>query len=155
VFCPCFRSAILRHYAGKSPRPRRGARAVARVGNLFLPTPDMPNRLAALLVVAMLPGAALLGCVTPHPGYEPVPVAYQNPVPIPVTNYELVWDGVRDVVADYFRIQRVEPVRLIGNTLTEGRIDTYPMPGATLLEPWFHDSANDYERLESTLQSIR
>ena len=37
---------------------------------------------------------------------------------------------------------------------TEGRIDTTPKPGATLLEPWDHDSANSYERLESTLQSI-
>jgi hypothetical protein len=29
------------------------------------------------------------------------------------------------------------------------------MPGATYLEPWYHDSANEYERLECTLQSIR
>ena len=43
----------------------------------------------------------------------------------------------------------------MGSTLTEGRIDTFPKPGATLLEPWDHDSADSYERLESTLQSIR
>ena len=60
-----------------------------------------------------------------------------------------------DVVSDYFRIDREDPVRLLGNTLTEGRIDTFPKPGATLLEPWDHDSADSYERLESTLQSIR
>ena len=39
--------------------------------------------------------------------------------------------------------------------MTEGRIDTFPKPGATLLEPWYHDSADSYQRLESTLQSIR
>jgi hypothetical protein len=38
---------------------------------------------------------------------------------------------------------------------TEGRIDTYPQTGATLLEPWRRDSVGFRERLESTLQSIR
>jgi hypothetical protein len=98
----------------------------------------------------------LAGCFNePRPPYQPVPVAYDNPVSIPIGNYELVWSGVREIVAGNFRIEREDPVRLIGNTLTEGRIDTFPMPGATYLEPWYHDSANDYERLESTLQSIR
>ena len=68
---------------------------------------------------------------------------------------QLVFDGVADVISQYFRIEHEEPVRLLFNTLTEGRIDTFPQPGATLLEPWYHDSADSYERLESTLQSIR
>jgi hypothetical protein len=59
------------------------------------------------------------------------------------------------VVSQYFRIEREIPVSLQGSTLTEGRIDTFPKPGATFLEPWDHDSADSYERLESTLQSIR
>ena len=84
-----------------------------------------------------------------------MPVSYDNPVLLRVTNHELVWDGVVDVVSEYFRIDREDPVRLLGSTLTEGRIDTFPKPGATLLEPWDHDSADSYERLESTLQSIR
>ena len=46
-------------------------------------------------------------------------------------------------------------MRLPGGTLVDGRIDTFPKPGATLLEPWDHDSADSYQRLESTLQSIR
>ncbi len=82
-------------------------------------------------------------------------MSYDNPVLLRVANYELLWEGIVDVVSDYFRIEREDPVRLLGNTLTEGRIDTFPKPGATLLEPWDHDSANSYERLESTLQSIR
>ncbi|MEI8376520.1 MAG: hypothetical protein WCJ35_27195 [Planctomycetota bacterium] len=44
---------------------------------------------------------------------------------------------------------------MLGGTLINGRIDTFPKPGATLLEPWDHDSADSYERLESTLPSIR
>ena len=98
----------------------------------------------------------LLGCIGEWRGpSQPVPVAYDNPAYIPITNPDQVWDGVTNVVSQYFRIEREDPVRMIGNTLTRGRIDTFPMPGGTLLEPWYHDSANTYERLESTLQSIR
>lgn len=90
------------------------------------------------------------------PSGQPIPLtAFANPTLIPVANHQQVWEGVVDVVDDYFRIEHEEPVRLLGNTLTEGRIDTYYKTGATLLEPWDHDSANEYERLESTLQSIR
>ena len=111
----------------------------------------MRSRLAAIL-----PLIALLGCAGEvRLPFQPAPVSYDNPVLLRVTNHELVWDGVVDVVSQYFRIDREDPVRLLGNTLTEGRIDTFPKPGATLLEPWEHDSADSYERLESTLQSIR
>lgn len=59
------------------------------------------------------------------------------------------------MVDDYFRIAREDPVRQIGDVLIEGRLDTHPEVGATLLEPWRHDSANLQERVESTLQTIR
>ncbi|NUQ64330.1 MAG: hypothetical protein HUU20_17820, partial [Pirellulales bacterium] len=72
-----------------------------------------------------------------------------------VGNHEVVWETVVDVVDDYFRIADEEPVRLIGNLLTEGRLETLPETGATVFEPWRRDSASGYERLESTLQSIR
>jgi hypothetical protein len=65
------------------------------------------------------------------------------------------WETVVSVVTDYFKIEREEPVRQVDNTPTIGRIDTYPKVGATLLEPWDADSANLYERTESTLQTIR
>ncbi len=109
------------------------------------------HRLAAAALLVLL-----LGCIAaPRPPYQPVPVAYDNPVMIPIANYEVVWEGVRDVVADNFRIEHEDPLRPIGNSILSGRIDTFPMPGATLLEPWYNDSANEYERLECTLQSIR
>jgi len=66
-----------------------------------------------------------------------------------------VWETVADTVDDYFKIEREEPVRLVGDVLTAGRIDTFPTVGATILEPWLGDSVGRDERLESTLQSIR
>jgi hypothetical protein len=68
---------------------------------------------------------------------------------------DFVWDQVVDVVDDYFRVEREERVRLVGDLLTEGRLDTYPRGGSTIFEPWNGDSADLYERWESTLQSIR
>jgi hypothetical protein len=82
-------------------------------------------------------------------------VYYDNPALLGVADHHMAWETVVDVMDDYFVIQREEPVRLIGNTPTEGRLDTFPKVGATIFEPWLHDSANSNERLESTLQSIR
>jgi hypothetical protein len=78
-----------------------------------------------------------------------------NSILIPVLNQDAVWEQIVDVVDDYFKVQREERVRLIDNILTEGRIDTYPRTGSTIFEPWNGDSVTPYERLESTLQSIR
>jgi len=82
-------------------------------------------------------------------------VCLDNPILLPVADRNCAWETVVDVMDDYFRIQREEPVRLIGETLTEGRLDTYPKVGATIFEPWLGDSAGAAERIESTLQSIR
>ena len=84
-----------------------------------------------------------------------VRVAHDNPLLIQIANSELVWKGVRDVVAQSFRIEHEEPPRTIGGTVLIGRIDTLPMPGVASLEPLHHDSANDIGGLKSTLQSIR
>ena len=79
--------------------------------------------------------------------------AYSNPVVIPSNHPEFVWEQVVDVADDYFRIMEEVPVRdMLGS---EGRLETFPVVGATLLEPWRYDSANFEERLESTLQTIR
>lgn len=107
-------------------------------------------------------GIALLsvaGCtVNPpvtSPGWETTNVFQNNPVLLPVADHERAWELVVDVVDDYFKIEREEPVRLVGNVVTEGRLDTFPAVGSTMFEPWRRDSANPYEKLESTLQSIR
>jgi hypothetical protein len=111
----------------------------------------MRGRLAAILSLVVL-----LGCFgEARLPYRPVPVSYDNPVLIRIANHDVLWDGIVDVVSEYFRIKKEYPVQMLGGALFAGWIDTFPKPGATLLEPWDHDSANSYERLESTLQSIR
>ena len=105
--------------------------------------------LALLLVVS--------GCAT-HWRFlgrsDPV-VPIQNPVIIPVSDREFVWDQVVDTLDDYFRISAEDRVRVVGGILTEGHIETFPVVGATLFEPWRRDSTPGAERLHSTLQSIR
>lgn len=78
-----------------------------------------------------------------------------NPLFLPPLDQEFVWNQLVDAVDDHFRIEREERVRLIGGILTEGRIDTFPTVGSTLLEPWRGDSTPGYEKLHATLQSIR
>ena len=85
----------------------------------------------------------------------PVSPTLENPFVVPVTEGEFLWNQVVDTLDDYFKIEREERVRAIGGVLTAGRIDTYPTTGATLLEPWRHDSTPGFERLHSTLQSVR
>ena len=102
---------------------------------------------------------AVSGCAAGPPYAVPVeqaaPVSFANPTFLPCANHEYVWESLVDVVDDYFAIEQEEPVRLVGNVMTEGRLDTFPAVGSTFFEPWRHDSANPYEKLESTLQSIR
>lgn len=78
-----------------------------------------------------------------------------NPLFLPPIEPEFVWNNLVDAVDDHFRIEREERVRLIGGILTEGRIDTFPTIGSTLLEPWRGDSTSGYEKLHATLQSVR
>ena len=78
-----------------------------------------------------------------------------NPLFVPPLDPEFVWNNLVDAVDDHFQIEREERVRLIGGILTEGRIDTYPRIGSTLLEPWRGDSTAGYEKLHATFQSIR
>jgi hypothetical protein len=76
-------------------------------------------------------------------------------VHVPVANADVAWEKIVDVVDDYFRIEREQRVRLVGKVLTEGRIDTLPQTGASILEPHLSDSVGMASRLESTFQTIR
>lgn len=113
-------------------------------------------------LVAAIAAGLLVGCAPfaqrltygPAAPAEPV-VLRANPAFVPVANPDQLWDQLVDVVDDYFQIDREERVRRVGDVLTEGRIDTFPVGGATLLEPWREDSVGTYNRLESTLQTIR
>lgn len=89
------------------------------------------------------------------PATPPPEVAYSNPVFVPVTNQDWAWEQIVDVVDDYFRIERESRVQVIGNIVTEGRIDTFPQLGANVLERHRPDSVGPYNRWESTFQTIR
>ena len=114
------------------------------------------------LSIGMLCALAASGCQAWNPPtYVPPELAFgppppqANPVLVQTLDRDFVWEQVADVVDDYFKIKEEDRVRLVGDMLTEGLLTTYPRGGSTLLEPWNHDSADFYERLESTLQSIR
>lgn len=91
-----------------------------------------------------------------QPDAAPPPMnVVANPIYVPVTNQDWAWEQIVDVVDDYFRIERESRVQLVGNVVTEGRIDTFPQVGATLVEPHRPDSVGRYNRWESTFQTIR
>lgn len=100
-------------------------------------------------------GVLLCGGCASWTARQPVQYLQANPTLVPISDPEYVWEKVVDTVNDYFRIEREEPVRLVGEVVTEGFLETKPEAGGTLLEPWRRDVVNRYERLEGTLQSIR
>ena len=102
------------------------------------------------------------GCTS----YEPLAVtrdlswrlnAPQSHNPIFVENYdhEFLWSVLVDVVDTHFEIAREMPMRLYGNVLTEGHIETKPKIGPSLFEFWHADSVGFEERSHCTTQTIR
>ena len=89
------------------------------------------------------------------PPVLPVAVFHDNPMLLPIADADRAWETVVDVTDDYFKIKSEEPVRVVGDILTEGRLETHPKIAATILEPWHKDSADRQARIEGTLQSIR
>jgi hypothetical protein len=110
----------------------------------------------AIIGLAMLL-SVLAGCMRQAARWDepPMVVCHDNPTLVPMSDHNCVWETVADVMDDYFDTEREEPVRLVGETLTEGRIDTFPRGASTILEPWNTDSVGIYEKTESSLQSIR
>ncbi len=98
-------------------------------------------------VYTMVPPAAA--------GGQPLVLLHDNPTLLPIADHQCAWETVVDVIDDYFEIEREEPVRLIGEELTGGWLETYPQPAATIFEPWRGDSVGRAERIENTLQSMR
>lgn len=78
-----------------------------------------------------------------------------NPLELPPAADDFVWLQVVDSVDDYFRIVREQPVQNSGNMVLDGHLETSYRIGASLMEPWRKDSTSGFERLQSTLQSIR
>jgi len=78
--------------------------------------------------------------------FSPRPVA-ENPLVVPSTDFDTVWNKTVAVVNKYFDIASEN--RLSRTIVTQPRI------GATLLEPWSPDSVSFTDRFESTLQTMR
>ncbi|MBS0211517.1 MAG: hypothetical protein JSS27_21450 [Planctomycetes bacterium] len=164
---PCGWGRLSGHYAPHWP-PRLPVAFLGTLSILVTLSMTLPFHLAAAvahrsrclvarrcaLVGVLLAGvASLAGCrmfSTPPP-----PTPLDNPMRVYAPSSDALWDHVVDVVDDYFTIEKEDRPRRIGDVLTAGRIDTFPQVGATLLEPWLGDSADSYQRLESTLQTMR
>jgi hypothetical protein len=117
-----------------------------------------PIRLASLVACALASGCAWHGAAGTYGTVEGGPAAFAgvaNPLLVPVADPELAWNQIVDEIDDYFKVRREERVRLVGNVLTEGHIETFPTIGSTILEPWRRDSTPGFERLHASLQSIR
>jgi hypothetical protein len=103
--------------------------------------------------------ASALGCARINQFWtEPAPEESQtipNPLSVPPADRDFVMDELADVLDDHFRIAREQRMRLLDAVLTEGWIETHPRIGSTLLEPWHRDSQPGFEKLHSTLQTVR
>ncbi|MDC0935410.1 hypothetical protein OAS39_03910 [Pirellulales bacterium] len=117
--------------------------------SLFTPPPSVGTGQAPNLAVA----AEADGYLPFAPAAAPPPGSH--PLHVNVQNREWAWEQIVDIVDDYFRIERERQVQLVGDVLTEGRIDTYPQLGGTVVEPHLLDSVGRYNRWESTFQTIR
>ncbi len=109
----------------------------------------------------MVTAAAMLLCVGcgsllgPKPPPAPPALIIPNPAAIPAREDQFVWLQVVDVVDDYFRIVSEQPVQNRDGLTLEGRIETAYKIGAGYFEPWRRDTTPGFERLQSTLQTIR
>jgi hypothetical protein len=102
---------------------------------------------------APLPEGTVIG--PGGPALPAPPPAPRNAIVIPPLDAELLWTKMVDVTDDFFKVHSEQRVVFANGVPTEGRIDTFPQTGATVLEPWRGDSVGWDERWESTLQSIR
>jgi len=85
-----------------------------------------------------------------------VPEQYvPNPLELPSVPDDFLWLQVVDTLDDYFRIARQQPVVNRQDMILEGRIETSYRVGGSVFQPWRKDATTGFERLQSTLQSIR
>lgn len=73
--------------------------------------------------------------------------ATENPILVRAQSPKECWSKTVDLIHDYFEIARENQL--------DGIIETRPKVGASMWEPWHHDSVGVRNRMESTFQSIR
>jgi hypothetical protein len=101
--------------------------------------------LRASLILALCLISA--GCQTPGSMWSGNVVS-PNPMGVGAANDDALWERTVDVLHDY-QFQIVREDRLARVIETEYKV------GSGCLEPWHHDSVGTYNKLESSLQSIR
>ena len=77
-----------------------------------------------LLLIAV--SGCLSGTTQFGPAAPPVAIYFENPMLVTCNDPQYVWETMTNVVRDYFRLEREEPCRVVGATITEGRLDTFP-----------------------------
>jgi hypothetical protein len=95
------------------------------------------------------------GQVGPNGARSSVPTLVTNPAQIPDHDSEFVWSQVVDTVDDYFQIDSEQRVIKTARQWMDGKLMTYPEIGATYLEPWRKDALRGFQRLQSSLQTVR
>ncbi|MDA0809242.1 MAG: hypothetical protein O3B68_14695 [Planctomycetota bacterium] len=100
----------------------------------------------AIVLVAALAFCGFGGCVGPQ--IPAMPQHMQNPVFVPASDYDVVWESAVDVMHS---LQL--PIRR--ESKLDGVIETDYKVGAGLLEPWHQDAVTFSDRLEGSFQSIR
>jgi hypothetical protein len=110
--------------------------------------------LATLVTLACALGCrgALAPAVAP---VDHATLTISNPLYVTGGDREFIYNQVVDAIDDYFKIRSERRLKLVGGIVTPGRIDTFPVIGATLLEPWRNDFALDRETSWNTLQTVR
>ena len=147
---------------GKLP-PFVGGRVIQdceKAGQAHFSGREFMARHTSLLIAISCLMVSLAGCHFPwksglagqHPGHEP---PLPNPLFVPVRDPEVLWTQLLDVLDNDFKVQREERVRVVGDLMLEGRIETFPTDGSTILEPWRKDSTHGFEKWHATLQSLR
>lgn len=122
--------------------------------NVAMRKPSAPSIawIVALVAIATTAGCGQLA----YRLTDPAPESYvPNPLELPPAEDDFVWLQVVDVVDDYFRIAREQPVRNSDGLVLDGYLETVYRPGSSVFEPWRKDSTPGFEQLQSTLQSIR
>ena len=127
------------------------------------PSPSLAKKLGYALLSGLVGGIFLCGCnalqsttlsIPSIPLNKQTPLS--NPLSIPSHDTDFVWNQIIDTVEDYFDRNRSEirPMR-DASQWVEGRLETYPQISATYLEPWRKDALDGFQRLQSSLQTMR
>jgi hypothetical protein len=115
------------------------------------------KRRQLLSLVALIGGTVVTGCgQLAYRFNHSVPAEFMpNPLELPPQPDQFVWSQVVDTMDDYFRIAREQPVQNSDGIVLDGRLETAYQIGSSFAEPWRKDSTAGFERLQSSLQSIR